>query len=348
MTEEIFIDFCEGRNLKESTRRTYRYSLKKYAKFNGMTLQELIDEAEAEEVEGIRWKNRKIRKRLLKYRSAIYKKHLENTASHHFTRILTFYRFFEIELQALPSLSNTTANKPLPVGFEDMLTKEILQDAIDISEDFYKAFILFACSTGCAKKEVMSVTVADYLKATSDYHDADNLKDAIYQMKGKHVIGTFKLKRNKTNKFYTTYATPEAMKAVNVMLKKEGHNKKLTDPIFNRNDRTITMNLIELNDRLELGKVGTYRRLKSHMFRKFHSSVLYNEGLSIAEIDALQGRAKDKTHGAYFYENPEILKKKFIEHIDALTIFDENKVGNTMQLKQDLNDFLAEVESIEK
>ena len=164
MTEEIFIDFCEGRNLKESTRRTYRYSLNKYAKFNDMTLQELIDEAETEEVEGIRWKNRKIRKRLLKYRSAIYKKHLENTASHHFTRILTFYRFFEIELQALPSLSNTTANKPIPVGFEDMLTKEILQDAIDISEDFYKAFILFACSTGCAKKEVMSVTVADYLK----------------------------------------------------------------------------------------------------------------------------------------------------------------------------------------
>ena len=45
MIEEIFIDFCEGRNLKESTRRTYRYSLNKYAKFNGMTLQELIDEA---------------------------------------------------------------------------------------------------------------------------------------------------------------------------------------------------------------------------------------------------------------------------------------------------------------
>ena len=46
MTEKIFIAFCEGRNLKESTRRTYKYSLNKYAKFNGMTLQELIDEAE--------------------------------------------------------------------------------------------------------------------------------------------------------------------------------------------------------------------------------------------------------------------------------------------------------------
>ena len=58
----------------------------------------------------------------------------------------------------------------------------------------------------------MSVTVADYLRPTSNYPDADNLKDSIYQMK----VGTFKLKRNKTNKFYTTYA-PEAMKAVNVM-----------------------------------------------------------------------------------------------------------------------------------
>ena len=65
-----------------------------------------------------------------------------------------------------------------------MLTKELLQNAIDISEDFYKAFILFAFSTSRAKKEVMSVTVDDYLKATSDYNNADNLKDAIFQMKG--------------------------------------------------------------------------------------------------------------------------------------------------------------------
>ena len=47
------------------------------------------------------------------------------------------------------------------------------------------------------------------------------------------------------------------------------------------------MNFIDLNDRMKLGKVGTYRRLRSHMFRKFHSSVLYNEGVSIEEIDAL-------------------------------------------------------------
>lgn len=103
----------------------------------------------------------------------------------------------------MPSLNNTTRNKPILIGFEDMLTKEILQDAIDISEDFYKEFILFTCPTGYGKKEVMSMTVDNYLKTTSDYHNADNLKDVIYQMKGKHVIRTFKLKRNKTNNFNT-------------------------------------------------------------------------------------------------------------------------------------------------
>lgn len=54
MIEEIFIDFCEGRNLREPTRRKYRYILNKYAKFNDITLQELIDETKADEVECIK------------------------------------------------------------------------------------------------------------------------------------------------------------------------------------------------------------------------------------------------------------------------------------------------------
>ena len=42
------------------------------------------------------------------------------------------------------------------------------------------------------------------------------------------------------------------------------------------------------------------------MLRKFHASSLYNHenGLSLEEIDALQGRGKDNTHSAYFMEDP--------------------------------------------
>ena len=58
------------------------------------------------------------------------------------------------------------------------------------------------------------------------------------------------------------------------------------------------------------------------MLRKFHASTLYNHenGLSLDEIDALQGRGKDNTHSAYFMENPINLKKKYENVLDAITI----------------------------
>lgn len=56
------------------------------------------------------------------------------------------------------------------------------------------------------------------------------------------------------------------------------------------------------------------------MLRKFHSSSLWNEKVSIEIVDTLQGRGKDQTHSSYFYENPSKLRELYIEHMDCLTI----------------------------
>ena len=56
------------------------------------------------------------------------------------------------------------------------------------------------------------------------------------------------------------------------------------------------------------------------MLRKFHASQLYNDGLSIDEIDELQGRGKDQTRTSYFMEDPLRLREKYIEHMGAVTI----------------------------
>ena len=61
-------------------------------------------------------------------------------------------------------------------------------------------------------------------------------------------------------------------------------------------------------------------RIRSHMLRKFHASRLYNDGMSIDKIDALQGRAKDNTHKAYFKESPEQLKELYIKHMDSVRL----------------------------
>ena len=79
---------------------------------------------------------------------------------------------------------------------------------------------------------------------------------------------------------------------------------------------------MQINEKLNLGKVGTYNKFRSHMLRKFHASSLYNSenGLSLEEIDALQGRRKDSTHSSYFMENPKNLKIKYINSLDVLIL----------------------------
>lgn len=44
-------------------------------------------------------------------------------------------------------------------------------------------------------------------------------------------------------------------------------------------------------------------------------------GLSLEEIDALQGRGKDNTHSSYFMENPKNLKEKYINSLKSILIF---------------------------
>ena len=58
--ETILENFVQSRNLKPRTKKGYRYSLKQYTDFHQLTLQELLEEAETEEEQGIRWKHRKL------------------------------------------------------------------------------------------------------------------------------------------------------------------------------------------------------------------------------------------------------------------------------------------------
>ena len=97
---------------------------------------------------------------------------------------------------------------------------------------------------------------------------------------------------------------------------------KNEDKLFKTNLDYLNNDFKEINESLNLGKVRKYNRFRTHMLRKFHASSLYNHenGLSLDEIDALQGRGKDNTHSAYFMEDPIKLKKKYGNVLDAVII----------------------------
>ena len=314
--------FIKTRNDKPQTKKQYKFALSEYITYYNTTLQELLDEAENEEEDGIRWKHRTLKRRLIEYRTYLYNKHSTNTAKHRFSSIRAFYKHFDIEVHDLP-VFNKPKNTP-PINYKNLPDKEIIRAAIDIAPPVMKPIILFMVSSGCAKAETLNLTVMDYMKATYDYHQTDNIQEMINRLNQiDDVIPTFNLKRQKTSKYYTTFCSPEAVRAINLYLSNRKDPLTPEKKLFKINKDHFSVKFGEINDELGLGKVGVFRRFRSHMLRKFHASALYNDGMSLDKVNDLQGKAKNRVDEAYFFNTDEALKEEYIQHLSAVTMSKE-------------------------
>ena len=306
-----------------NTIHNYQKAVKQYCQYHQMTLQELIDEAETEEEQGIRWKHRRLRNRLIKYRQYLTENYSPKSINTYYSPIINIYRYHEIEIQQIPQIENRRLKKSAPISYKDLPDKEIIRHAIEIASPVMKPLLLFMVSSGCAKRETLNLTIMDYMEATKEWHNTTNITEMIDTLNQiDSVVPTFNILRVKTNKYYTTYCTPETVKAINHYLTTRT-NLHHESPLFKIGETTFTLSFEEINDQLGLGKIGNYRRFRSHMLRKFHASALYNDGLSLDKINDLQGKAKNKTDSVYFMTNPEDLKHEYIQHMNAVTISKE-------------------------
>lgn len=320
----ILINISKTRNFSSKTKQSYRTALNIYIEFQNMPFHDLLKEAENEEELGIRWKKRKLKVRLMKFRIYLQENFLISTSKIYFQRILTLYRHFEIEIYELPSFSTKSAKMPKPITFEDLPTKEIIQEAIKIANPIMKAIILFISSSGCSRRETLNLTVGDFINATYEYHKTTDIEKALSILNElEFIIPIFRIRRQKTNKFYFTFCSDEASKFIVNYLINLNLDLKHEDNLFKLNLYYWNKYFNNINEELNLGKAGGYNRFRSHMLRKFHASSLYNfkNNLSLSEIDALQGRGKNSTHTSYFMENPRKLREKYINSLDAVIIF---------------------------
>jgi integrase len=318
ISEELLKRFCSNRNIKYSTLKSYRSAIAKYEFFHDMDMGSLMDEAIVEEDEGIMLKNRKIKKRLLDFRSFLLDSDLAiSTVRTYFSRIKTLYRHFEIEL---PYLNDIKCDGEYLSSYDDLPTKSDIRRACDISSLDFIAIILFISSSGCAKAETLSLTVGDFIKATEDYHDGGSIDDVLRCLENrKDVVPTFYLKRIKTNKFYHTFCSPEASHhIVKYLISRKGLS--LDDRLFDFTDSSLIYSFKKVNDKLDMGFVGRYRFFRSHALRKFHAS---NIGLSADIVDELQGRGKSRVREAYMKTNPIKLKEIYMGAMHNVMVFDD-------------------------
>lgn len=296
-----------------------------------MSMIELLQEAEDEEEQGIRWKHRTLKKRLIEFRAFLYENYAYETAKTRFGKLLAFYRHFEIEIHQLPKIATINAEKT-HMGFKDLPDKEIIKKALKISKPIMRAIILYMSSAGCARAETLSLTIQHFIDATKEYHNNDDIYQVINALKGRDdVIPMWYLKRPKTNKYFYTFCSPEATTEIINYLASRTTKLKPESPLFDISEQMFILNFKTINDKLGLGKLENGRgKFTSHMLRKFHSTQLWNEGVPKELVDALQGRGKDQVHSSYFWENPEKLRDTYIEHLNCLTI---NLDVNQLDLK---------------
>ena len=352
--EQILNEIHLVNNHSERTRITYRNAVRKYTTFFSMSMSELLEEAEKEEEKGVRWKRRNLKRRLLEYRQYLLEKYCFNTYHSFFYPILVIYRYYEIEILDLPKINKKGIITPEPIQFKDLPDKEIIRKAIDIANPVMTAAIYFMASSGCARRETLNLTIADYIDALSEYTNKTDIYEVIYDLGHDcNVVPTFNIHRQKTDKYYTTYCSPEAVNSINTYLL--SRKDPITDKskLFKIHPTHFNAQFIELNNELGLGRVGSYNRFRSHMLRKFHASALYNDGMSLDKVNDLQGKAKNKTDASYFMTNPEDLKYEYIKHLHAVTINQEVeklsiKSPEFMQMENENKGLKSDVEEMKK
>lgn len=326
--EEMLQELAQARNIRHSTMIRYRTIIKYYVESQGLSLHELITEAEKEEDQGIRLKNRTLKKRLINHRNYLINERNYSliTVQKTMTGLRTIYNHYEIELPKIPKLNERSVKNFEQIYYDDLPTKDLIRKAINISKPLMKAIILFIVSSGCARSETCSLKIQDFIEATSEYHNSNDIYDVLDELKDQdNIVPIFHVCRQKTNKYYYTFCSPEAVTAIISYL--NSRTDKLTNDkkLFQINKNYLNVKFQELNEQLGGPSKGCYCLLRTHMLRKFHASNLARgeNGLSLDEIDSLQGRTKDNVRKSYYFDDPKELRKKYLRNIDKVLINNE-------------------------
>lgn len=284
------------KSLHRLSKKKYANALKNYTDIHELTLEQLIDEADSDEDNHVRLARRKIRTRLINFRT-----HLINDLNYKASTIKTnmicakaFYWFNGIEIPDIPNaVLNESPNDS--IDFDDLPTIKDIKTAIESTKKAkHKALFLFAACNGSARMELTNFTFGQFLEGVSPYcNKPETPQDIIDDLDGKceelEVIPVFKMKRQKTTYHYYAPITPEATQFCINYLKAEGLGLKPEDPFFQLSKDGVSTAFKLINEKFNWGKRGLFGFFSSHRIRKFNASAIEDTKFA----DYIQGRKPD-------------------------------------------------------
>lgn len=337
--DPIFEEFCNNRGLSERTRFIYTGNLQKYIDYTGMSLTDLLDEAEKEEDLNLRYRKRKINKYLNDF-----KLHLDSLDYSHAyktqitTQVKAFYNEFDIQLPKSKYRKSRKSRKTETI--DELPTMKEIKKFLNHCNSCYKAIVTLALSSGMGRAEIASLTFKHLYDALEIHPYPNTISEALEKITKKgNFIPTWNIKRVKTDNPYFTFSSPENLEMIidyldELTFKHPEFKPKPNDTLF----RTLRINTplrpkpistamhhinMEHGFRKKTNDSGNnFYILYVHSLRKYFATTLEKNKVPHLVTRWLLGHSLDGTTGAYFKADPDTLKEDYLEVVNELSIKD--------------------------
>jgi len=241
--------FLTEKGLADATRTVYKCAVEKYEELQGKTLEELLEEADLEEENGVRWKKRTLKNRLINFRNWLYDNQSEGTAKRYFSSIKTIYRHFEIEVQPLPSFNAKNIDKTYEKTFSDILTIPEIISAYYEASDVGECIILWGISSGISKVDLLKMTVEDFVGYCEEYFKLKGIKfkrettllETLQELlEYDELIPVIEGERQKTGTRFTTFCSPEAViRTLHYLIGRDVHIRERHDKFLEETSQEL-------------------------------------------------------------------------------------------------------------
>lgn len=311
--------------------KTYKTVFNKYRKIHGMSLTSLLNEALEDQNNNVPENELRVFDRINSFKRFLIQNHTGNTVTTSLPKIKTFYKYNRVKLPFIPPINKKMIKQNDFISYDDLLTKSEIKKGLSIANDVTKDWILVMVSSGVSLMEAKSMTNQTLFEGTYEYHKKDNFKKALrYLSRMDNVICTCKLIRQKTNKPYYTFLSPECVQNI-ASNKLKNKDFELENPLLRYNIDYIQKRCRQINDYFKFGYAGGYTRFRPHMFRKFNATQLnqayLSNNLNMDLVDSLQGRGKGLTRDAYFKNNPNVLKFHYVKVLNNVSLYNRYEVS---------------------
>jgi len=359
--ESLFIEFCSNRELSTNSIRVYKYALLKYSNFTNKSLEELIEEAEAEEDLGVRLRKRKINRYLTSFKSQLNELDMEESSKKHIIMLVkAFYREFDIEIPSSKRRKSIKATNAETIA--DLPTIEEIQLFLEHCNSAYKAIVITSLSSGMSRAELSSLTFKHFFDALSLSQYPETLPELIDKIKkaNNNLILFWNIKRVKTGNNYFTFSSPESLDRITIYLEElcqrhPDYKPNLEDKLFRSiptnthiSAETIGSMFSYTNKSHGFRKVNNRFVIRCHNLRKYFATTLEKNKVPHLTTRWMLGHSIDAVTNAYFKPDPETIKNDYLEVVNQLTTDKvEIKVINKYEeIKHDLDTIKEELDEV--